>query len=523
MKKLLVVSLLFISLFSFSQKKGLSVHLGCYTHGDTLSVEAVKKTGGVNLFGEGSENYSLKQWNLSVTFKNNKSKIIKHNPKEPNLLSPQMKDLLLDKFKAITRVVIKDIVIGYYDKIDNKNSEMNLDSVVFYLDTKATKWCDEKTARAKDDLMLKFSCFKDGDIATVKDILHFPTFSIINFNPKVDVRIISFDFAVPKMDARRNPKNIDSIFNNGIELNAESFEMVKKLYPDEEFVLNNIRVEFSNRKTKTKEVSVLNPVRIKIGRKSTVPCGEAGSDTLFVLEYSGKLLTGKDRNQPLVGQKVFLKNAKDTIVQITVTNSYGDFTFRNLKADESYRISVLAEDNPKLKGQQLYLAKVDGTIVKSFERNGNSFVYSVLPAELFKLAKEDEEDTELRIRNFGKSDDKELTVIEDVYYAPNSYEINDLSIMQLDKIISAMKQNQALKLSISSHTDANGDDSYNMGLSEKRAKKVMEYLLLKGIAAERMKAKGYGETQIKNRCKNGVDCSELEHELNRRTEFKFTK
>jgi hypothetical protein len=91
------------------------------------------------------------------------------------------------------------------------------------------------------------------------------------------------------------------------------------------------------------------------------------------------LLTGKDRNHPLVGEKVMLKDTRDSVVQITVTNSYGDFTFRNLKADESYKISVMATDNPKLKDQTLYLAKVDGTIVKSFERKGNSFVYSVLP------------------------------------------------------------------------------------------------------------------------------------------------
>lgn len=523
MKNLFIISFLLLYLNSFSQKKELGIHLGCYSNGDTLNMEGVKRTSGVNLFGAGSENCSLREWDLEVTFKNNKTKKVRHNPKEPNVLSPQMKDLLLGKFKSITKVVIKNIIIGYVDKFENQNIEMKLDTVIFYLNENATKNCDEKTARAKDDLMLKFSCFKDGDVATVKDLLHFPTFSIINFNPKVDVRIISFNFAIPKMDARRNPKGIDSIFNNGIELNAQSFEMAKKLFPGEEFELNNIKVEFSNRKTKTKEVAILNPVRVKIGRKSSESCGDAGSDTLFVLEYSGKLLTGKERNQPLVGQKVMLKNSKDTVVQITVTNSYGDFTFRNLKADESYKISVLASDDPRLKDQQIYLAKVDGTIVKSFEKRGNTFIYEVLPVELFKLAKADEEDTELRISKFGKSTDLELTVIEDVYYAPNSYEINDLSIAQLDKIINAMKSNPALKLSISSHTDANGDDTYNMGLSEKRSKKVMEYILVKGIASGRLKAKGYGETQIKNRCKNGVDCSELEHELNRRTEFKFTK
>lgn len=516
MKKLLLFFLLIPS-FLFAQKKNMAVHIGCYENGDTLTVAAVKRSTGVNLFGDGSESSSLKEWSMVITLKNKKTYTFRHNPKAPNVLSPQMKDAMLDKYKAITQVVINNILV------DNKGIEQKLDSVVFYLNDKALKQCDEKTAQAKDDLMLKFSCFKNGDVASIKDILHYPTFSIINFNPKVDVKIVSYTFAVPKMDVRRNPKAIEGIENTGIELNAESFEMAKKLVPGEEFTLSNIRIEFSNRKTKTKEIVTVAPLTLKIGRKSSESCGDAGSDTLFVLEYSGKLLTGKDRNQPVTGQKVMLKDYRDTVVQITVTNSYGDFTFRNLKADENYKISVMAADNPMLKDQTLYLAKVDGTIVKSFEKKGNVFVYSVLPTELFQITKENEEDTELRIKNFGSSGEKELTVIQDIYYAPNSYEINDLSIAQMDKIINAMKQNPALKLAISSHTDANGDDAYNMSLSEKRAKKVMEYIVGKGIGQERLKAKGYGETMIKNRCKNGVDCSELEHELNRRTEFKFTK
>jgi outer membrane protein OmpA-like peptidoglycan-associated protein len=207
-----------------------------------------------------------------------------------------------------------------------------------------------------------------------------------------------------------------------------------------------------------------------------------------------------------------------------LTNSYGDFTFKYLNADETYLISIPAEDAALVKDNVIHLAKVDGTIVKTLERSGNSFVYKVLPVELIVLAKEtEEEDPELKIKNFGTSSDKELTVIEDIYYAPNSAEISDLSQAILDKIIRAMLANPALKLAIASHTDANGDDAYNMSLSEKRAHIVQQYFLSKGIAKERMTAKGYGETMIKNRCKNGVDCSELEHELNRRTEFKFTK
>ena len=147
----------------------------------------------------------------------------------------------------------------------------------------------------------------------------------------------------------------------------------------------------------------------------------------------------------------------------------------------------------------------------------------MLPIELTTLAREKEEDTGLKIKNFGASKDAKLTVIENVYYDPNSSDIKPESIEKLDKIITAMSDNKSLKLSINSHTDAKGEDAYNISLSEKRAQKVMEYFILQGIEKERLKAKGFGETQIKNRCKNGVDCSETEHQLNRRTEFNFTK
>lgn len=517
MKKILTLLFLFATLAAFAQLKKPELHLGCYSNGDTLTVEAVKRTKGINLLGDDSDKFSLKQWSLSVTFKNNRTHVFRPDPRFPNQLSAQMKDLLLDKYKVITRAMIQEVIIS------GKDGDIALDPLVFYLNDKAFKKCDERTAIAKDDLLLKFSCFKNGDASTVKDLLHYPTFSIVNYNPQVDIKLVSFDFAVPKMDQHRNPQSLQSITNNGIELNALSFDMAKKLQPGEAFVLDHITVEFSNRKTRSKETVVLPAFRITIAKKSSVPCGDPGSDSLFVLEYSGKLLMGKDRNQPVAGQRVMLKDGKDTTVQITVTNSYGDFTFRNLRADETYKISVPADENPRLKDQTLYMAKVDGTIVKTFERSGNAFVYSVLPAELYTLSREVEEDTELKIRNFGTSAQKELTVIENIYYAPNSAEINDESQANLDKIVNAMNQNTALKLAISSHTDAIGDDAYNMALSERRAKKVMDYLLAKGIAKERMTAKGYGETQIRNRCKNGVDCSDLEHELNRRTEFKFTK
>ncbi len=79
------------------------------------------------------------------------------------------------------------------------------------------------------------------------------------------------------------------------------------------------------------------------------------------------------------------------------------------------------------------------------------------------------------------------------------------------------------KLLVISHTDSQGDDDRNLKLSIKRSETVISYLSSIGIKMDRLKAEGKGEKEIRNRCVNGVDCSDKEHEYNRRTEFKFSK
>ncbi|MNL87044.1 OmpA family protein [compost metagenome] len=58
-----------------------------------------------------------------------------------------------------------------------------------------------------------------------------------------------------------------------------------------------------------------------------------------------------------------------------------------------------------------------------------------------------------------------------------------------------------------------------MKLSENRAKATMDYIVAHGIEKERVRAEGFGETRLINRCSNGVKCSEAEHQKNRRSEF----
>lgn len=90
-----------------------------------------------------------------------------------------------------------------------------------------------------------------------------------------------------------------------------------------------------------------------------------------------------------------------------------------------------------------------------------------------------------------------------------------------DNLLKLMKEKPGLNIEILSHTDSRGNDEYNMSLSQQRAQSVVNYLVSQGISRSRLTAKGYGESRLKNKCSNGVACSEAEHQENRRTEFRI--
>jgi outer membrane protein OmpA-like peptidoglycan-associated protein len=89
------------------------------------------------------------------------------------------------------------------------------------------------------------------------------------------------------------------------------------------------------------------------------------------------------------------------------------------------------------------------------------------------------------------------------------------------RLMPVLGQNPGAKLEIASHTDARGTGSSNQSLSERRAKAVADYLISKGVNSSLLVANGYGEKRLKNRCADGVSCTEREHAANRRTEFRL--
>jgi outer membrane protein OmpA-like peptidoglycan-associated protein len=106
-----------------------------------------------------------------------------------------------------------------------------------------------------------------------------------------------------------------------------------------------------------------------------------------------------------------------------------------------------------------------------------------------------------------------------IYFDLGKWNITDQAAAELDKIFAVMQEYPSMKIDIRSHTDSRSSAKSNMVLSDKRAKSIMAWLIAKGIAADRLKGKGYGESRLLNRCKDGIKCSEEEHLRNRRSEF----
>lgn len=241
-------------------------------------------------------------------------------------------------------------------------------------------------------------------------------------------------------------------------------------------------------------------------------------------DISGKILSGDKVKTPISDIDVFLvKNSRDTINK-TKTDDYGDFYFKQI--DTTQQLSIRVSENEKVKAYpKIYLARQSGAVIAEFKRNAGGFEYRLLETDKIKMSQVEEEEGDItfKYKKFDKSSARNISITETIYYELGKYTILLESEIVLDKVIVILNANPGVILEVISHTDSQGDDASNLKLSQNRSNAVIDYLVAKGISKTRLKGIGKGETEIRNRCGNGVNCSDKEHEYNRRTEFKFIK
>lgn len=116
----------------------------------------------------------------------------------------------------------------------------------------------------------------------------------------------------------------------------------------------------------------------------------------------------------------------------------------------------------------------------------------------------------------------EVVDLDRIFYDFDEATLRPESREELDGLVRALEQLPGLEIQLRSHTDARGSDAYNVDLSQRRAESVVDYLVDAGIDSARFSARGFGESRLLNECDDGVECTEEQHQRNRRTEFEVT-
>ena len=113
--------------------------------------------------------------------------------------------------------------------------------------------------------------------------------------------------------------------------------------------------------------------------------------------------------------------------------------------------------------------------------------------------------------------------LKDIYYNFDKFDIRIDASKDLERLLQLLRTYPSMNISLESHTDSRGSNEYNKNLSANRAKSARSYLINKGISPSRVSTQGFGENRLKNRCADGVVCTEEEHQQNRRTEVRVTR
>ncbi|GAA0762375.1 OmpA family protein [Psychroflexus lacisalsi] len=213
---------------------------------------------------------------------------------------------------------------------------------------------------------------------------------------------------------------------------------------------------------------------------------------------NGKIFT-TDGEEALADAKVELFDEDLNLLKTTTTDSEGFYQFE-VDCDTRYVVRVSKDGFATI--EELVSTNSDfGT--------ENSLDFSAQTGD------------ELGVTKADKGDDlSQLLQLDPIYFDIDKFQIRQDAEVELQKIVAVIKSYPEMRIDVRSHTDSRAGDAYNQILSDKRATATQDYIIDKaGISEDRISGRGYGETELVNDCSNGIDCSEDEHALNRRSEF----
>lgn len=250
--------------------------------------------------------------------------------------------------------------------------------------------------------------------------------------------------------------------------------------------------------------------------------------------------TDRMENYTVTSIKEGYHNAQIVVSDVLISRYIDDVDLRMRPSDFGMKGSVLyAENDTPVEGAKLILRDESGLISEKLMTGPDGTYYFGLEPdktytlECVKFGFPDQEiqlDTRNKPAEIFTSDFRlfkmeagAIVRLDNIYYDYDKSDIRSDAARELNKLVKIMNDNPTMTIELGSHTDSRGTHAYNENLSKKRANAVVAYLTKNGIAKDRLKDKGYGEDKIINKCVNDVECTEDEHQINRRTEFKILK
>lgn len=193
---------------------------------------------------------------------------------------------------------------------------------------------------------------------------------------------------------------------------------------------------------------------------------------------------------PLQNVSVILKDVANAIQKNTLTDTKGEFVF-HLKQASEYTIYGK---------KQNFFSQTETITTNDYNRNTTLFVQLEVCME--------------------EADCGKAITLKNIHYDVDKFNIRNDAKPELNRLVQFMQDNPQINVEVSSHTDSRASDSYNQTLSQNRANAAVDYIVSQGILRNRLTGKGYGETKLLNKCADNVECSEAQHQINRRTEMK---
>lgn len=318
-----------------------------------------------------------------------------------------------------------------------------------------------------------------------------------------------------------------------------------------------------------KDSSLVLLKKVNVSKK---PAGNVSADTL-VSDYNGKFSTTVDYNKPT--DFMILKNGLKFIpTTITPRRTQGDTIYADIITEAMRPLVLVGKVRAQLNDDTLVVLKNVNVKIENLEDNevfnvssnekgafmtpisvgkpylltmekegfytaqnrittkatSNDTIYIEIIADIIK----NDTLTQSRITEMIRDSvnlimvtkpyeiDKKI-IVKNIYYDYDKWDIRPDAETELNRLVGILKNNPSINIELSSHTDSRGSFLYNDELSQKRAESAVAYITSKGIDARRLKAKGYGERKLfLKKCADGGNCTEEEHQMNRRTEFKVT-